>query len=179
LAFSFLGLKRLVWKLLNLKHFIFDFFGSINFWISVLLFWKEMSPTRIFCRWLFITIIWHYVKMCISFIWLLPYRYKRLISFFKNYIIQIFRLCYSFNIIYWSFLLYSLSFLSFSYRILSKNVKPVGPFNYYNSSPWRHYKVKGFWKKFFFLFRRKSLLKVHKLNLKGSFLVWSKKLKKK
>jgi len=169
-------LDKLKMFLLFIKKFVLNLFGSINFWVSVLLFWKKTSPTRLFFYWIFVNVIWEYF---ILFILNLPYRYLKLLYFLKNCIFLFFHFFYSINILYWSFLLYSLSFLSFFYRILFKKVKPVGPFNYFNPSPWRQYKVEDFWKNFSFLFRRRSILPVRKYKLEGSFLIWSKERKKK
>lgn len=161
----------------NIGYFVLNFFGSFKFWVSVLLFWREGSPVRTFSRWIFIDNIWYYILIFIRFIVRVPYRIYKIFDIIIYIVYSILYLYYSINILYWSFLLNYLFSVKMMFRILFRLTRPVGSFMFYNSSPWRRYKVNQFWRGFY-LFFGKFVKKFSKLNQRESFLVWSKERKK-
>jgi hypothetical protein len=159
---------------INFVYFFKTFFGSSSFWISVLFFWRDYSPVRVFSRWFFGQIILHYILVVLEFILLIPYRIYKTFDICIYLIYSAFKFYYILNILYWSFLLNLLYWFKVVFHVLFKRTRPVGPFRYYNASPWRQYKVENFWKGFYWLFR-KNRNKVFNLTSKESFLIWSKK----
>lgn len=167
---------KLLWKIFdNGIYFILNFFGSFRFWIAVLLFWKKGSPLREFFYWFFVYVVWEFVFILLKFIISIPYRLYSGMCFINKCFYKIFWSIYYLNIFYWSFLLNCLYYIRFVFRIIFKKNRPLGFFNYFNSSPWRNYNVNRFWKKFLFKFK---IPKAFKLHQKESFSVWSRRWKK-
>jgi hypothetical protein len=170
---------NIFYKIINdIKYFIFNFFGSFKFWISVLLFWQKGSPTRTFFRWIFIDNIWYYFLYIVRFVIRVPYRMYKVFDIGIYIVYSILKIYYFINVLYWSFLLNCLFTVKMCFRILFRLTRPKGPFTFYSASPWRRYKGEKFWKGFYLFFNR-YIKKISKTYFRDSFLVWTeKKLKR-
>lgn len=158
---------------INVIYFIFNFFGSFNFWISFFLFWQKYSPFRVFFRWVFCDFFWYYFKLLIFSSIKILYRIYKILDIIVYIIYNFFRIIYSWNVLYLCFWLNLLYSFRIAFLIFFRRIRFVGPFRYYNCSPGRKYRVARFWNALYCIFF--FFPKMFKVNRKKSFLVWSKK----